>query len=178
MDRYDRIGNQGVAAIIPLLEKISYDGRVMPIEGSSLEKDLQGSGVDLVLWQSERRLLTIEIKTSKASDKDLFIEGITDIKIPRKGWLHRLRIDLFVHVSLATNRARLLRWGSFKTWFEDNFETYRSKAVFQVDTKKTAVGYWVPWRDIAYGLGQGDFGTYDLNDPNMWNPKLITMGLN
>lgn len=177
MDKFDRIGARGIDEIMPLLETIAHDGIVRTVAGSSLETDLQRVGVDLVLWQDEHQLLTLEVKTSEASKPDFFVETVTDIITARPGWLHKLRIDWFAHVSLASHYARLFRWTEFKAWFNEEFKSYRKKAVFQIDYKKTAVGLWIPWEIVEMGLGKKHFGLFDLGRPDMWNDKLIDMNL-
>ena len=180
MDKYDRVALKGVEAITPILEKVACDGQVRTVAGSTMEQDLQNHGVDLLLWDTKDNLLTIEVKASgpdNTNNKTVFIETITDIVHPRLGWLHKLQVDLLAHVNIAYGMARLLRWAKFKRWFDQNIEEYRKSAIIQIDSRKSAVGYWVPWKDIALGIGRPNFGTYDLRDPDMWQGKLRDMGL-
>jgi hypothetical protein len=175
MDKYDRIGNSGVRAAIPILKSIADDGRILTVDGSDLEKDLQALGIDLVFWNNHN-LKTVEVKTSKRGSEDLFIELITDVSTPRLGWLHTIKPDLFIHVSLDKGIARIFHWRQFKFWFDQNFELYRKQTVLQVDDRKTAVGVWVPWRDIAFGVTKEYFGTFFLKRPELWQQKLSDIG--
>jgi hypothetical protein len=181
MDKYDRIAARGIDAVLPVLEKISCDGIVKTVKGSAIEKNLQALGADLCLWDKKDNFITIEVKASGPDNpniKNLFVETITDIVHPRLGWLHKLQVDLFVHVSLSRNLARIFRWANFKTWLDQNIEKYRKTAVIQIDDRKSSVGYWISWRDIAFGVTRNHFGTYDLNRPETWEEKLHDMKLN
>lgn len=177
MDKFDRIALTGVQAVTPVLQRIALNNKLISPDGSTSERKLQMLGMDLAFINQQGQFVTCEVKTSNQDTTNMFVELISNVVNPTFGWLFNIQPDLLIYVNIVKSLAVLMKWIPFKAWTETYIEDHRNNLLIQADDRKSAVGIWIPLKEIAYGIGKDNFGSYHLGQPEEWQGKFRDMML-